>query len=132
MSGCRFSSHGSAKSSTAVEYAQRRMRALEGMHRGENAALEAMATAGGWKAESGDSGSEGEGSRGKTWLETEEEEVSEQCVLEVIVGSLWVYNTLEVFQKDRIVESMFPINGKGGVVLLWALNPLSFCVSDGW
>ena len=73
--GCRFTSHGNTKSSTAVEYAQKRMRAMEGLHHRENAALKAMSAAGHWEAESGESGSEGGGNQ-KTWLETVEEEVS--------------------------------------------------------
>ena len=76
--GYRFTSHGSTKSSTAVEYAQKRMRGLEGLHHRENAALKAMAAEGHWKAESEESRSEG-GRSQKTWLETVEEEV----------GGLW-------------------------------------------
>ena len=79
MPGYRFTSHGNAKGSTAVEYAQKRMRAFEGLHHRENAALKAMAAEGHWEVESGESGREG-GRNQKTWLETAEEEVSGLCM----------------------------------------------------
>ena len=63
----RFTGHGSAKGSTAMEYAQRYMRSLEALHSRENATLDGMSAAEcSWGKEEDSE---------KTWLEMAEEEV---------------------------------------------------------
>jgi len=62
----QFTGHGSAKGSTAMEYAQRYMRSLEALHSRENATLDGMSAAEcSWGKEEDSE---------KTWLEMAEEE----------------------------------------------------------
>lgn len=66
----RLTDNGSARSSAAMEYAQRYMRSLQALHSKENATLDSMcAVECSWEDEE------------KTWLDLAKEEVKPACLL---------------------------------------------------